>query len=164
MIDSHYTAYVVAVFVALPILKIVLAKELPPYSRGHVVRGVAGLAVATGFFYLSLHDDWDPYRLHHGLAQVKVFLQSYIGAESLSKALLAQLCFSSHDFCSLFISSHVFPAVVCRCSAVLFVADSAAQLVQEERRHAAGLQQESIASMVIICATLEITDQKITQE
>ena len=52
------------------ILKLVADPRNPAYQTGKVLKGVFALVIAALFFYLSLDDPIDPYRLFHGLAQV----------------------------------------------------------------------------------------------
>ena len=70
MENTRYTVYVVGLFVLLMILKLVADPRNPAYQTGKVLKGVFALVIAALFFYLSLDDPIDPYRLFHGLAQV----------------------------------------------------------------------------------------------
>lgn len=72
MTETRYTAYVAGLFTLMLIGKVVFDQRPIPFQHGKVFRGTLALFVAAVFFYLSLDDLHDPYRLFHGLAQVSI--------------------------------------------------------------------------------------------
>jgi hypothetical protein len=56
---------------ALPVVNMVFGRYVPAYDRPKVIRGFLALLLAGGLFYLSLDDEHDPYRVFHGLSQVR---------------------------------------------------------------------------------------------
>eukprot|EP00055_Hartaetosiga_balthica_P003374 m.7550 g.7550 ORF g.7550 m.7550 type:complete len:222 (+) comp2844_c0_seq1:34-699(+) len=77
MVTSQYTVWVAAFFGVLMVAKLVLTSNSTPFDQGILLKGIGGLVVAAIFFFLSLDDAKDPYRLFHGIAQSFVGLALY---------------------------------------------------------------------------------------
>eukprot|EP00051_Salpingoeca_urceolata_P007066 m.93823 g.93823 ORF g.93823 m.93823 type:complete len:228 (-) comp15103_c0_seq2:74-757(-) len=72
MDETKYTLYAVVGFVVVAGVKLIAEDGPLPWRTTHTFRGFAALCMAGVCFRISLADEYDKYRLWHGLAQVFV--------------------------------------------------------------------------------------------
>jgi hypothetical protein len=69
--NPYYTALVVAAFCIMPVCKFGGAMRLPPYDTEKLCKGFCAGAASAVCFLVGLDDAVDPFRLFHGLSQVR---------------------------------------------------------------------------------------------